>query len=320
MNWFININDCCGCTACSQICPRQCIKMTRNKEGFFEPVLEVERCIDCGLCKKVCPVLNKQQKNDFPRAYVCQNISNDILIKSSSGGFFYSLADYVINKKGVVFGAAFDDDFNVRHLCVKSINDIHKLLGSKYVASNLHNTFQEVKSLLLENTLVLFSGTPCQVLGLLNFLGKKFENLLTVDIMCHGIPSPKVWDLYKKEIAKNEVITNITFRCKDFGWSRYALRIESSNKVLIHEPNDINSYMRGFIAGLFLRNSCHNCPARNFVSGSDFMIGDFWEARNEENRNKYDDKGFSLVLNLSKRAHSIFSKLQNIQVSEYPFF
>ena len=197
---MINIKDkskCCGCSGCMNICPKNAIIMKEDKNGFKYPIVDKEKCINCGLCEKVCPILNnkKEQQKEI-KAYACYNKNIEERLKSSSGGIFILLAKEILKRNGIVFGAAFDENFNVKHISIDNEKDIEKLMGSKYVQSNMGKVYKEVKEFLENGKYILFSGTPCQIEGLKKFLKKDYDKLYTQDIICHGVPSPKIWQMY----------------------------------------------------------------------------------------------------------------------------
>ena len=204
-------NNCCGCSACVQICPKQCISMAADNEGFLYPQVNSAICIDCGLCEKVCPVINQSAPREPLVVYAAKNNNEDIRLKSSSGGIFTLLAEKVIEEGGVVFGAKFDADWNVVHDYTETIEGLAAFRGSKYVQSIIGDNFKTAKQFLNNGRKVLFSGTPCQIAGLKKYLRKEYDNLLTVDVVCHGVPSPMVWRDYldykraKRAAGKNTV-------------------------------------------------------------------------------------------------------------------
>ena len=197
----INKKDCCGCGACFNACPKQCIVMQKDEEGFLYPIINKEKCIDCGLCKKVCPALKKKEVGGQAKAYVGYNIDKVERKNSSSGGIFNVLANEIVSLGGHVYGAGFKEDFSVAHYSVDKKEDLCKLQTSKYVQSNTEKCFSKIKEQLNNGELVYFSGTPCQVEGLISYLGKEHENLYTQDIICHGVPSPEVWKAYLELIG-----------------------------------------------------------------------------------------------------------------------
>ena len=253
---MIEITDkenCCGCHACYNICPRKAISMIEDKKGFKYPVIDKEKCIECNLCKNVCPILTKKTEKRKNKAWIMYNKNKKERINSSSGGIFILLAKEILLKKGVVFGACFDEFYNVHHSYIDNINDINKLQGSKYVQSNIDDSYNLVKNFLEEGKLVLFTGTSCQIEGLYSFLRKKYNNLYTQDIICHGVPSPKVWQKYleyQKE-KYGEQIKDISFRNKDNGWSLFQTKISFQTKKYIKDfKNDL--YMNAFLYDICL--------------------------------------------------------------------
>ena len=229
---ILDKEKCCGCESCVQVCPKQCIKFVKDWQGFGYPKVIESECINCGVCEKSCPIINASNKSlpsDVP-LFAAYNDDARERATSSSGGIFKQLASYVIAKKGVVFGAAFDEKWNVNHGYVESVTEIERLKRSKYVQSSIKDNYKKVKSFLQDARLVLFVGTPCQIAGLKAFLKKDYENLLTVDVVCHGVPSPLVWKKYlgeikakvkKKNNVKNVEITHISFREKAPSWRRF---------------------------------------------------------------------------------------------------
>lgn len=311
--------DCCGCSACVQKCPKQCISLKEDTEGFLYPVVDNEACIDCGLCEKVCPVLHQGEPHKPLKVYAAKNRDEEIRRQSSSGGIFTLLAEKVIQEGGVVFGARFDEHWEVRHDYTETIEGLAAFRGSKYVQSRMEDNYGKAEQFLKQGSKVLFSGTPCQVAGLKRFLRKEYENLLTVDFVCHGVPSPGVWRTYLKETVarmcdKNSVSTDpismenahvesISFRDKSSGWKKYSFSLTLSattrsgvkNTVSLCELFPQNPFMKGFLADLYLRPSCYACVAKSGKSDSDITIGDLWGAPAIIG-NDDDDRGTSLVL------------------------
>ena len=270
--------DCCGCTACANICPKDAITMKQDKEGFLYPSIDKEKCIDCGICKKICPVLNKQSFKDFnQKAYLFQNKNEDIRKDSTSGGFFSSIAEYVISKNGVVIGASFDNNWKVEHTAATKLEDLNKFRKSKYVQSDLREIFKNIKEYLNNNKMVCFSGTPCQVAGLKSFLQKDYENLILVDIMCHSVPSPLYFEKYKEYILnkmKAKKIFNINFRDKSkYGYKYSMMTVETDNGTY-SEGIDTDPYLRAFFKDYSVRPSCYNCKFKTQKRVSDITIWD----------------------------------------------
>lgn len=206
---------CCGCAACEQRCPKSCIVMREDEEGFLYPQTDMSKCIDCGLCEKVCPVLNQGEKRKPLYVYAAKNKNPQIQLYSSSGGVFTHIAEQIIQNNGVVFGARFDENWAVKHDYTETLEGLAAMRGSKYVQSRIGSTYQQAKDFLEAGRLVLFSGTPCQIRGLKLFLAKEYENLLTVDLVCHGVPSPEIWRQYLHEIIATGGGPTYKFRVSD---------------------------------------------------------------------------------------------------------
>ena len=232
---MIQIRDkskCCGCAACVQRCPKQCISFKKDSEGFLYPEADASLCIECRLCEKVCPILQEPHSHIPKQCYAAINPNEDVRKNSSSGGIFTAIATTVLSEGGVVFGARFDTDWSVIHDHTETLEGLAAFQGSKYLQSRVGNTYQQAEKFLKEGRKVLFSGTPCQISGLHHFLRKEYSNLLTVDFICHGVPSPSVWQQYLLETKKQhsiEQITNISFRNKSNGWKKYRFTIEWIN-------------------------------------------------------------------------------------------
>lgn len=296
-----NKKDCCGCYACITCCPVACIEMQDDTEGFAYPVVNVEQCLDCGLCEKVCPVLNNQQSRKPIYVYAVKAKSEEIRKNSSSGGVFSLLAERVIQSGGIVFGACFNENNEVVHGYTGTIDGLEAFRGSKYVQSKIGDAYKTVEDILKSGKVVLFSGTPCQILGLRLFLRKQYSNLLTVDIICHGVSSPKVWSIYQKQLLKGMPqykIENVNFRDKQYGWRNFSFSLDFvKGKHAIHlvEPKYLNYYMRAFLSDINLRPSCYQCPVRSLKSGSDITLGDYW-GKDSAILDFLDDKGVSAVL------------------------
>lgn len=318
---IVNKSFCCGCAACVQICPKKCISLTEDKEGFLYPIVDKAACIDCGLCEKVCPYLTEGIEREPKVVYAAKHSNEDIRLYSSSGGVFTLLAEKIINDGGVVFGARFDDKWEVEFAYSETIDGLSAFRGSKYVQARVGNAFIDAERFLKDGRKVLFSGTPCQIKGLLRYLRKDYENLMTIDFVCHGVPSPKVWRLYLKEEVKRfahqgddgknivlsslvmPTIKGINFRDKSSGWKKFSFTLQLTKALAEGEQNSVlrsnkfyeNPFMQAFLSDLILRPSCYACPAKSGKSGSDITIGDFWGIENIKPEID-DDRGVSLVM------------------------
>ncbi len=336
--------DCCGCSSCTQACPKKCLSMKEDEEGFLYPIKDSEACIDCGLCEDVCPLKSHSWEPQCGDVYAAMNLDEQERMASSSGGVFIKLAKDVIRQNGVVFGAVFDGNYEVRHVAVSSAEQLAPMLGSKYLQSRIADSYREALSCLKENRPVLFTGSPCQIKGLHAFLrNRKYGNLTTMDFLCHGVPSPGVWKKYFQEnfildernpslaeVVKNSVsghshisaslLWDVKFRDKfESGWKeyRFVVRQKSASKadyntVLLSDIYHNNPYMRGFLSDIYLRPSCYECKCKNGASHSDITIGDYWGVK-EVDKDLDDDKGLSIVMLNSEKGREAFSHLNGLR-------
>ena len=305
---------CSGCTACASVCPQECIAMEYDSEGFRRPVVDTSRCVECGLCSKACPVLNTPGTDQLPTAYAAKNREETVRAVSTSGGVFTLLAEHVLAQGGVVFGAAYDADFKVEHRMVESPEALSSLRGAKYAQSDLGDSFRQVKAQLSAGRQVLFSGTPCQVAGLRAFLGKEEPNLLLVDLVCHGAPSPAVWAQYlgwrSEQAADGHRPVSVNLRCKDTGWSTYSVDIRWPYGRSYMASNREDPFIRAFVGDLCLRPSCHRCSAKGLNRCSDFTLGDYWGVWDQLPAMS-DNKGTSIVLVHSDKAKALWEALSD---------
>ena len=306
-----NKQDCCGCYACVQRCPKQCIRMESDEEGFEYPIIDKEQCINCGLCNKVCPQTNTSYSKQPINIYAIKHPDQEIQLQSSSGGAFSLIAEWVIQKGGVVFGAIFDDNWNVIHGYTESISGLEKLRMSKYVQSKIGLSFIHTENFLKKGKIVMFVGTPCQIHGLKLFLRKDYENLITVDFVCHGVPSPKIWKIYLNKTAKTNDIKQISFRNKKLGWENSSFVLQYKKQKSLSETLRKNPYLRGFIHDIYSRPCCYVCKNKSFKSGSDFTLADFWGIKNTY-PNLYDKNGISCLTINTIHGMEIFPNM-NIQ-------
>ena len=334
---------CCGCTACLQRCPKHCITLSEDSEGFLYPQVDESVCIECGLCEKVCPILSPQDKITPLSVLAAKNRNELERMDSSSGGVFLPLARQVIEKGGVVFGAVYDEAWEVHHVYTETIEGVYLMMGSKYLQSRIENTYREAEQFLKQGREVMFVGSPCQIAGLHGYLRHNdYPNLLAVDFICHGVPSPGVWRRYLAETyggyglqdkmpplaaaGKNSVlylslnatspIGDIKFRDKtESGWKKYrfVVRRKSASKadqntVLSSAIHYMNPFMRGFLSDIYLRPSCYACMCKNGASHSDLTIADFWGIHLVA-PDFDDDKGVGLVLINTPKGNDRFCRL-----------
>lgn len=334
---------CCGCNACVQRCPKHCIHMQADKEGFLYPKVKASQCIDCGLCEKVCPMSNSGESELPLNVIAAKNRNDEQRHCSSSGGIFIQMAHHVILNGGVVFGAVYDSNWQIYITHSVTIEGIHSMMGSKYVQANVGDSYCEAEHFLKSGREVLFTGTPCQIAGLKRYLYKDYPNLLAVDVICHGVPSPKVWHEYIKEITeglstirvavgKNSVLSSslnvvpaiagIEFRDKSLhGWKKYSFVVRGKsdlqadkNTVLLSDIHNQNLFMKGFLSDLYLRPSCYSCVTKDGKSKSDITLGDFWGI-DRVMPDFDDDKGCSVVVVHSKKGMTLLNQI-NIETRE----
>lgn len=325
---MINILDnnkveCCGCGACNQVCPQQCIEMLSDEEGFLYPVVDKDKCIGCNLCEKVCPIANSGEKESDntvvfkePEAYGGWHLDSDVRADSSSGGAFSLFAEYILDKGGIVFGCTLDSDMRAVHIGINSKDELHRLRGSKYVQSIIGDVYGQIKDELINERKVLFVGTPCQVAGLRSFLGKEHSELYTIDFICHGVPSPALFAQYICELEdrNNATVRSFKFRNKDYGWNQSGLQL--GTEVIFDDgtrerkyPAFRDSYMNAFLDDVCLRPSCYECRFKTIPKGyADFTIADFWGV-DKVDKELNDKKGTSLILVNSSHGKELWKKV-----------
>ena len=312
-------SQCTGCTACVSICPCHCIQMQKDDAGFqFPEMIEQSACIGCGACERSCPVMsNKGFDSDLSEVAYAAFSKNDLLrMGSSSGGIFSELADVVLQSAGLICGAEYDVEGAVKHICVDNKMELWKLRGAKYSQSILGDSFQILKKQLDSGRKVLFSGTPCQVAGLKSFLKRDYDNLICVDFVCHGVPSPMVWEKYIKYRAQNDnggvAASHINLRNKESGWSKYSYSVEftySDNNRYLCE-NGADPFMRLFVGDYILREACSDCHFKGYSRVSDITLGDFWGIW-DVCPEMDDNKGTSLVLLHSQKGKQLFQSVSD---------
>ena len=303
---------CTGCSACVSICPKDCIRMVEDREGFLQPKIDRKKCIECHKCEKTCPILNPLTiPADFEtKAFAAINKDEEVRMRSSSGGVFYALAKWTIDRGGVVFGARFDQDWEVMHDYAETMNDIISFMGSKYVQSRIGDSYNRAKTFLEEGRWVLFSGTPCQLGGLRAFLGKEYEKLFQVDVICHGVPSPAVWRSYLREAFGKEKILSVSFRDKKEGWLSFQCVTTTTIIKEFREHQMENPFFRGFLKNVYLRKSCYNCQFRTYRRKSDITLADYWGV-DRLCPEMFDDKGTSVVFAHTAKGKTVLTELGN---------
>lgn len=307
---MIDIRDksqCCGCEACVQRCPKHCIALVEDAEGFLYPKVDASVCVDCGLCEKVCPVINQSDERQPQAVYAAINPDSDVRQSSSSGGVFSALADAVLSQGGVVFGVCWDEEWRLVFDYTETRDDLYRFRGSKYLQAHVGDAYIKAEQFLKLGRQVLFTGTACQIAGLKKYLRRDYDNLLAVDVICHGAPSPQVWKKYLDEqlrlIEQNRgsryQIESINFRDKSVGWKNYnfsiGLKKADGEVEYFTQPSSQNIFMRGFLRDFYLRPSCYSCPAKSGKGGSDITLGDFWGI-NQLKPEIDDDRGISAVM------------------------
>lgn len=306
-----NKEDCCGCYACSNACPKKCISMDKDSEGFWYPHINPQECIHCNKCQKVCPVLNSSSNANKSIAYLGLNNNPLVRKNSSSGGIFTAIAEKIIDMGGAVFGCSFNESFEVEHICVETKEELERLQGSKYVQSRIGDTYSRVKLYLLEGRTVLFTGTPCQIEGLISFLGDTdTNNLYTQDIICHGVPSPGVWKEYLDYRSKGDEIKSVSFRDKKYGWHYFSMNIETDKRHYTKRLDE-DLFLRLFLDNTILRPSCHNCKFKKEIRISDFTLADCWRPESVKSQLIDDDKGLSMFFLNTEKAKALFEIIKN---------
>lgn len=310
--------QCCGCAACANVCPVQCISMVRDEEGFEYPSVNRELCINCGRCEQVCPFTkDKKDSKKEGQVYLVRNKDPKVLAQSTSGGAFTPIAQEIIRRNGVVYGAAFgnNDFYDVLHIRVDNEKDLEKFRSSKYVQSSTGKIYSQVKRDLMDGRWVVFSGTPCQIEGLKLFLGKEYEKLVTVDVECRAVPSPLIWKKYldfKKE-KLHGTVDLIRFRDKKYGYTYSTMSIyyhdSTGRKKEYHKGIEADEWLRAFFSGAIIRPCCNECPFRNCNHNSDFTIWDCFDAGKIDSQFK-DDVGTTRMRVQTEKGKKLLPQLE----------
>ena len=300
--------DCNGCGACSLRCPQSAIRMVEDNEGFLYPKIDKYKCVQCGLCKSICS--NNPNKKNETKTYIAINKNKDILMQSTSGGLFSVLSTYIINLGGKVFGVRYDKNLKVVHDSCDNIENLSNFRSSKYVRSDLKNSYQNIEKELKLGKYILFTGTPCQCAGLRAYLMRDYDKLITCEVICHANPSPLIFDMFKKNISKkyNDEIKEINFRNK----KKYGWHSGEHTDILFKNGTeyDIPEYTLAFLKELINRPSCHNCRFCSSNRFSDFSIGDLWGVEKVSDI-KDDNTGISLLCVNTPKAEKHFKNFKN---------
>jgi len=310
---------CCGCTACASACPQRCIAMNADEEGFLYPQIDSEQCSQCGICEKVCPILHRPALGTHQAAVALRAKDREVLAGSTSGGSFTPLANAVLKEGGLVFGAAFTEDFCVAHRVADRREAVAAFRGSKYVQSELTGVFAQVKSALRDQKTVLFSGMPCQVAGLKSFLGKEYDNLFCVDLICFGVSSPLVWKKYREEMSQrfSADLSEVAFRKKTYGYHSGTMAIRFSNGRYYTGSGRVDGMLKSFYSKISLRPSCYQCTFKTMERESDLSLFDCWHASDLVENLVDDDRGYTTVLVHSEKGADLLRRADS-EIERYP--
>lgn len=307
----IEKEKCCGCSACQQACTANAIQMVVDEQGFLYPLVDAKRCNNCGVCFQVCNFTKQLDHNrKVLNAYAFRHKSRKIRLKSSSGGAFVALSDYILGQGGIVCGAVVESGtMYLHHICSKSYEQRNRMCGSKYIQSNLENVYSEIKKYLVQDVKVLFTGTPCQVSGLLGYLGpaSTSNNLYTMDIFCHGVPS---FNVFKKHLAYLEKKLGRRISCYQFRDKKYGWNLQTQTAILdngdIKSNGFVQKFKQAFLGNMVLRPACYKCKYASLHRYGDFSVGDFWGV--EQILNVFDNNGVSIVLCNTEKGKRFFNK------------
>lgn len=321
---LVSFEECCGCSACASKCPKNAISMIPDKGGFLHPNVNSQLCVECGACERACPGLDPvTNKSTDLKTFIVQHRDSVIRYQSTSGGAFTAIASYVINHGGVVFGATMNSQFEVFHDFVRTIEDLQKFRNSKYVQSDIRNSYKAAKQFLKDGIDVCFSGTPCQINGLYKYLGKDYDNLITVDVVCKSVPSPYIFKKYIDFKKGSEGhLSDIVFRDKKRGFLYCTMAHYDTNanrmigKSIYRRGSESDEWLRLFLSGKISRESCFSCHYQTKNRMSDFTLGDIW---NTGIKNFDDNKGTTLLHAWTPKAINILNELTSVlKVQQYP--
>lgn len=305
---------CTGCDACYNVCPEDCVEMVVDNMGFRYPKVDYSKCTKCGDCTKTCPSLNKpflDKKWNIPKVFAAWSLDEEIRLKSTSGGVFSELAKKVLEDGGIAVGARYNKQNLVEHHIIEDVGGLVQLRQSKYLQSDIGDILKKVEEKLLKDKKVVFCGSPCQVAGLLNYLKKPYDNLITFDFICRGANSPKAYMKYLEMIEEKykSKIKRVWFKNKTHGWNRFSTRIDLENERTYMKDRHSDLYMRGYIEeNLYMRPCCFECKYKTFPRVSDITLGDFWGVGSSDPALD-PDKGTSLIMINSHTGENLFSSI-----------
>lgn len=310
----IEKNKCTGCQMCAEICPTHAIEYQSNEEGFWYPIVNEQKCIHCKKCIKICPSLNKQiADKEEPKVYKVWIKDKEIRLKSTSGGVYYAFAQHILKNGGYIVGSIYEEGYkSARHIISNSIEDLEKVMGSKYFQSNLEGIYTETKKILDTGKIVLFCGAPCQCAAIQKFLGKSYDNLITLDFICRGINSPKAFRKYIEELEENyqSEVEYVRLKSKKTGWTSLATFVKFKNGKEYHKDRTQDLWIKGYIQGnLYMRRNCQECLYKEIPRISDLTMGDFWGIKDQSENDMFC--GISVLLVNSKKGMELFEKIQS---------
>ncbi|MCW4024178.1 MAG: Coenzyme F420 hydrogenase/dehydrogenase, beta subunit C-terminal domain [Candidatus Bathyarchaeota archaeon] len=313
----IGKNKCAGCYACYSSCPTQAIRMELDDEGFLFPNVDSGKCVSCGECQHYCPIITPVENSvENPKIFASWSKNKEIILASSSGGIFSEIANVVLKKNGVVFGAAFDENFTLKHCVATNEKELAPLRGSKYIQSHIGNAYESAVSLAKQGKPVLFCGTPCQTAALKLYLknkklDKQFNEFYICDLICHGVVSELFFNKYLENICAKSVLVGYSFRDKKLGWENYGQKATFKDKSAYFKSYRTDPFMVGYLKNLLMRPSCYSCPFAKVPRSSDLTIGDFWGVP----FNLYNRNGVSIILTNTTKAEKLF---EQIEVVKFP--
>lgn len=307
---IIGKEKCTGCFGCANACPISAIRMKLSEDGFFIPDVDENKCTNCGICAQKCPIINYNSDNltrgDI-KVYAAFSTNSQTRLVSSSGGLFTEIAEYLLQKGFIIFGAGWTKDLKVEHFGVKAASQLHKLRSSKYIQSFIGTTYLDINNLIkYEGKKVLFIGTPCQVAAIRMLI--KSDNLITIDLVCHGVPSKIIFDEYLKYVGKDKKVLNYTFRDKSLGWSKYMVKAKLEDNSIYECITRQDPFFKGFICDLYSNMPCYDCKFSTIPRAGDITLGDFWKISDD----LMDERGVSVALANNQKGLGLLNELEKV--------